>query len=198
MPERYLVRLRHDGRYVPAEWPAIAARGREALAGRPARVGTVRVASRAVEIDLFTEDDAVEPLLERLAASIGPLIECTRLPVSDPDASPDAVVRQAVALFHEERYWEAHEVLEPLWLAAGGKASRTPEAFLLQGVILSAAALVHMQRAEDAVARRMLRTALGKLEAWSGDPYRGLDVAALRGRVRRNLAASELRPFRLV
>ena len=196
--ERYLVRLRHDGRYVPAEWADLAVRSRDALAQTSARVGTVRIASRAVEIDLFTDGGAaVEPVLNLLEESVGPLIQCLHLDGPEEDTAPDAAVRRAVDLFNDERYWEAHEALEPLWIAAGGKASRAPEAQMLQGVILTAAALVHAQRAEDTVALRMLETALKKLGVWRGQAYHGLDVAALRERVQDCLGAGAVRPFRL-
>jgi predicted metal-dependent hydrolase len=72
-------------------------------------------------------------------------------------AKPDAV-KEAVALFNNERFWESHEVLEQTWRSAKGAERDT-----LQGVILTAAAFVHYQKGEPDICLSVLRRARAKL-----------------------------------
>ena len=94
------------------------------------------------------------------------------------EAADPATVEEAVALgtarWDEQRYFEAHELLEYAW-TLGPDADRD----LWKGVIQVAVAGVHLQRGNRIGARRLLDRALGRL---AGQPsaHRGIDVAALR------------------
>src|SRR5262249_9456508 len=87
-----------------------------------------------------------------------------------PEVVPEQVVAEARQLFNEERYWEAHEVLEGLWRNVTGSEKQ-----LLQGLILTAAALVHEQKNERKVVPAMLDDAARRLET-QPRTYYGLDV----------------------
>jgi len=90
------------------------------------------------------------------------------------------------AFFHcwnETRYYEAHDVLEQLWLK-----SKSPDADYFKGLIQAAGAFVHLQKRFEyplhqkhskrlAPAVRLFRLAEGNLARFSPQRH-GLDVAA--------------------
>ena len=89
-----------------------------------------------------------------------------------------ATVAEAVALgltrWDEQRYFEAHELLEHAWKAASGV-----ERDLWKGVIQVAVAGVHLQRDNRLGAHRLLGRALDRLGT-APDEHDGVDVARLR------------------
>lgn len=96
---------------------------------------------------------------------------------------------RSIAAFEAGRYWDAHEELEPLWLAAEGL-----EREFAAGVILLAAAL-HKARAMASArgGRRNYAKALAHL-ALVPDTFRGVDVRALEASVHAALRDDGLRP----
>ena len=79
----------------------------------------------------------------------------------------------AIDLFNHEYWWEAHEVLEELWIETG----RTTEiARFLQGIIQVAAALLKKLVSKNEAAGRLLTRGLSKMRQQSGH-YLGIDVA---------------------
>jgi uncharacterized protein len=94
----------------------------------------------------------------------------------------DDVWQQAIERFETERFWDAHEVLEPAWLDAVGR-----ERAWLAGVILLCAAL-HKARAMGSPrgGRRNYAKALRHLAVVS-DTHAGVDVRELEARVHRAL-----------
>ncbi len=95
---------------------------------------------------------------------------------------------EAIALFEDGRYWDAHEVLEGPWMASDGG-----EKTLAAGVILLCAAMHKaLVMGSDRGGRRNYAKALRHL-ALLPDHYGGVDVRELEARVhaslRRRLAA---------
>ena len=87
--------------------------------------------------------------------------------------------------FNDEHFFEAHEVLEPLWLEERGR----PKAAFYKGLIQLAGAFVHLQKHFQhplhakhskrlAPAVRLFRLAETNLAKF-GRRHHGLDVAAL-------------------
>ena len=97
-------------------------------------------------------------------------------PEVGPDAARAAGYREFFDRFHEGRFFEAHEVLEVLWLAR----RRHPEAAFYQALIQVAGAFVHLDKGRPSPAVALLKRALGKL---SGYPphYGGLNLVEVRG-----------------
>jgi hypothetical protein len=83
-------------------------------------------------------------------------------------------VQQGISYFNDERFWEAHEVLEGVW-----KKSYEGEKELVQGIILIAAALVHYQKDENSICLSILNRAKDKLSRSSG-MYHTIDVDQMR------------------
>ena len=78
----------------------------------------------------------------------------------------------AVYLMEDERYWEAHEVLENNW-----KHSSRIEKLTYQYIILLCAAGVHMQRGHDSVCRNIILRA-NKMKIL--DTMGKLDISGIR------------------
>lgn len=89
-------------------------------------------------------------------------------PVRDAGAAGRCAYRRYCELFNAHRFWDAHEVLEEQW-----QEDRDP---FKQGLILFAAAFVHVQRNNPAGCRKVLRKAIDRLtpfaprhEGWAVD-----------------------------
>jgi hypothetical protein len=71
-------------------------------------------------------------------------------------------LRPGLELFNAQRYWDAHEAWEPVWLASRGDEKR-----FLQALIQFAAAYHHVQRGTIRGAIRLFDAALSKIAASS-------------------------------
>ena len=146
-------------------------------------VGNVRVSSYAIEFDLLLESKLkLQDTIKALEANLGKLLTSRELdtPVTQVDANEE--IQNGIKLFNSERYWESHEALEYAWRRASGA-----EKEVLQGVILLAAALVHLQKDERKVALSVMQRAYDKLSG--KDPkYFGIDIENLLDEVARMLS----------
>lgn len=95
-----------------------------------------------------------------------------------PPAPWPAAYRAFFDCFNAGRYFEAHEVLEALWLPVRGRN----EACFYQGLIQLAGAFVHLQRGRPAPAVALLRRCQQHLRAYP-DQFLGVDVAQLRRQI---------------
>lgn len=92
------------------------------------------------------------------------------------------------ACFNRGEYYEAHDVLEALWLVD----RRGPDGNFYKGLIQLAGAFVHLQKDRLGPAESLFRLAEGNLQAY-GDQYRRLDLGKVRALIadwRRALAAT--------
>jgi hypothetical protein len=185
---RFLVRLENKNGHTPQETGRIAQRVRKLLGSKDS-IGHLRVSRKAVEFDLFASDQedlaAKKSVLEEKVARV--------LTVKPLDVLPSPrekleVLREGISLFNEERYWECHEVLEQIWHPARGVERST-----IQGLILTAAALVHHQKGEDEVCLRMLRKAFDKLG--SQNVYEAVDLKNVRAQIQEIIASKNPKPF---
>ena len=83
--------------------------------------------------------------------------------------------RYGVDLYNEGYFWECHEELEALWLAAGRESAAGR---LLQALIQLAAARLKREVGQERPARTLASKALRTLEGFDG-PALGIDVPAL-------------------
>ena len=72
----------------------------------------------------------------------------------------------AIFLFHTERFWKSHEVLEGVW-----KEPSETERRILNGIILINAAFVHYQKNELDIFISILKRSLEKLSEGLGKFY---------------------------
>ena len=183
---RYLVRVRHSGDRQPSEQAVLLAQVRSLMDPIRGKAINLRVGPVAIEFDLFVDPSAdVQKFLSALAP-LGEVLTCKRLDVPPPAALPEPVVAEARHLFNEHRFWEVHEVLEGLW-----KELRGQEKELVQGLILTAAALVHVQKDEWLPVWTMLADAMRRL-AGQPDTYHGWDVAKFRDHFQKVIAQKKI------
>ena len=109
--------------------------------------------------------------------------------MSGPEAGPDGAWAEGARLFNAGEYWEAHEALEPPWMAAEGLGKR-----LYAGVILLAAAMHKAHKMGNARGgRRNYAKALAHL-ALLPDDYGGVAVRRLEAEVHAALQDPARRP----
>ncbi len=111
----------------------------------------VRVASKHIEIDLLAD---TVPSIEGFSR----VVEIVEVVERKMGNSYEEFMR-AVRLFDSERFWEAHEALEPLW-----KMSKGDEKQALHGLILAAAAFVHLQKGDQKGFRSIIDRAIKRLD----------------------------------
>src|SRR5207249_9182479 len=64
--------------------------------------------------------------------------------------------------FNRQLFYDAHDVLEQLWLAARG----TPNARYYQGLIMATGAFLHFQNDKPKAASNLLKTAIERLKPY--------------------------------
>ena len=104
-----------------------------------------------------------------------------------PEAERAAALAAGLAAYERGDFFEAHEELEPAWMASPDLAERA----LLQGLIKVAAAYVHDVRGNPAGIARNLEGARALLVEAGSDPadkVAGVDVGALIDAVDERLA----------
>ena len=89
--------------------------------------------------------------------------------------------------FNQQRFFEAHEVLEDLWLPQ--RLAR--DGAFYKGLIQLAGAFVHAQKGRNKPAQALLRLAQGNLSRYP-TPYRQLDTATVLGLIGRWMERIEL------
>jgi hypothetical protein len=169
---RYLVRLANNKGYLPKDVKMIQEKIRELL-GSEDKIGNLRISSSAIEFDLFAEPPDLKGLKGLLESMISPLLTLRSIDSRATPRRDHESLREGIDLFNQERFWEAHEVLEEIWHPATGV-----DRDVIQGLILTAAALVHYQKNEKAVCLSILARALPKLGTI--DNFKGLDTKRLR------------------
>ncbi len=163
--KRFLALFANDG-LTPREIPQITESlknhlKKNGLSGL--RFGNIRVSSVSIQLDLFLDHASTTPAVAlRVLREWRVLLDFVDLSV-DRYEGMDApqILDEALKLFNSERYWEFHEALETLWRSEVDG----PRKDLLQGLILVAAALVHMQKNRDEVGLNIMRRALAKLRS---------------------------------
>ncbi len=188
---RYLTRIAHNGNFRPADGRTIAQRIRTIL-GSKESIGNLRISTQVIEFDLFAKDQTELSLFTKsLEKEIGRVVTVKLLdqPLND-DREKRAILREGIELFNEERFWESHEMLERIWHPAKGD-----EREIIQGIILTAAALVHAQKDRNETSLGMLKKARDKLGHAEG--YEGIDLRLLRDRITNMIEKRDPKPFKI-
>ncbi|MEM2236783.1 MAG: DUF309 domain-containing protein [Candidatus Caldarchaeum sp.] len=128
--KRYIIIVENTG-LKPLDRPLLM----EKLRHAGFNVVDVRVATNHIEIDLLSDK---APVIDGFR-----IVETVEV-AGTTALDPYTVFREAVELFDSERFWEAHERLEPLWRVSEGRLRKT-----LHGLILAAAAFVHLQKGDE-------------------------------------------------
>ena len=176
---RYLVRLANSRGYTPRDVKMLQVNIRELL-GSADKIGNLRISTSAIEFDLFAEQTDINRSKSLLEAKISKVVTLRLIDFRASARGEEETLREGIDLFNQERFWEAHELLEEIWHPATGV-----ERDIIQGLILTAAALVHYQKNENAVCVSILGRAMEKLGGF--DNFKGLDVKRLRAGIEKTL-----------
>src|SRR5919112_6151505 len=165
--KRYMLHLQNTLPYTPKDATVLLHRARE-LVEPEASIRDARISKKYIEFDTgVSENKDLKKIIARLEA-IAPLDGYER--IIERHMEKDIAIRRAVQLFNDEKYWQAHEVLEYVWKDATGI-----EKEILNGIILIAAAFVHDEKNEPDVCISILQRARKKLDRASGI-YHGIDT----------------------
>ncbi len=188
--DRYLIRLENTKHSTPQDVKQLSTSLRELLGSRDA-LGHLRVSSKAIEFDLFVEDRKALDLSKRkLEQHVGKTLTLKALDKAPIPGDFLEVLREGISLFNEERFWEAHEVLEQIWRSTEGE-----EKTILQGLIMTAAAFVHSQRNRTDQSFAMLKKAAQKLG--SQDKFFTIDLQSLRGQIEETISSAKPMAFKI-
>jgi len=130
-----------------------------------------RVSKKYVEFDTTISESNLDELIEKLS-SIGTLDHAKH--VIEEIVEKENAISEGIDYFNNERFWECHEILEGVWKNCDGN-----EKFLVQGLILVAAGLVHYQKDEDSICISIFNRALQKLENSNGEYY-NIDIDKIK------------------
>ena len=184
-----MVHLANDGRYGPPDSRSIVHRARFLCSAAGASVRVARVATTFVELDVSVEPEMFDDVAARLAP-IGPLDNVRHVAEEDPVPKEEGM-REGVAYFNSERFWEAHEAWEGAWKQCSGE-----EKLLVQGIILVAVAFAHMQKNDNGVGINMFGRALEKIGGYRGS-YHAIDVDRVRSLISGMRASGRASLFRI-
>jgi hypothetical protein len=147
-----------------------------------------RISKKYIELDTSIPENNLDELVQKLS-SIGALDHAKH--VVDEVFEKDDAINQGIYYFNNERFWECHEVFEGIWINTNGE-----EKFLLQGLILVAAALVHYQKNEDNVCINIFNRALEKLEHSKG-VYYNIDLDRIKKVISEMIISKKISSFQI-
>ena len=183
--DRFMLHLKNTG-YTRHDTDQLLKKARHLASSLYVTLRDCRVSTKYVEFDVSINKANIDALVEKLKP-IAPLDHARE--VTEEQIEKDEAIKQGISYFNDERFWEAHEVLEGVW-----KKSQEGEKELVQGVILAAAAMVHYQKAEDGICISVLGRALDKLARAAG-MYHGINVDALRKKIQEIKNSSQISLF---
>jgi hypothetical protein len=169
---RYLVRLDNTQAYAPKDVKILQTKIREVL-GSTDKIGNLRISTTAIEFDLFEASSDLGRSRSLLEDKISKVLTLRSLESRASTRPESELLREGIDLFNQERFWEAHEALEEIWHPATGV-----DRDIIQGLILTAAALVHYQKNETTVCVSILGRAKEKLGTL--DEFKDVDIKHLR------------------
>ncbi len=98
-----------------------------------------------------------------------------------------------IDLFNHGYWWEAHEALEAVWLAAG---RQTETGLFIQGLIQVAVAHLKKLQGFNEVAKRMATKGIEKMKRKKGI-YLGIEVSTFRGTVESYFSGDNKMPVKI-
>ncbi len=123
-----------------------------------------RYRTRDIELDIHTRNDAcIDEILKSISVKEVEEFDAEKLQESLATRDKEDIMRSVSALFSDEKYWEAHEVMESLW-----KHSKGDERKFYRGLILLSASMVHYQMLSFDKAIEMFNSAVKMLSSIEG------------------------------
>lgn len=166
---------------------------RAIVGNKCATVGDVRIATNHIELDFFLDKDCKEGLNKFLdkISKVGKTLSVNQLYTQEAPLGKYDIIRKGIELFNDERFWEAHEVLEEAW-----KMSIGEEKSIIKGLILVCAAFVHLQKGNVKSSRSTAARAFKALR--DKGFYIGLNLDWIAERIKQVTDEGVYKPFKLI
>jgi hypothetical protein len=184
--ERYMLHLKNSSDLNRKMAKNILRQSRRLVSDMDLILRDCRISKKYVEFDTSIQQSNLDELIEKLS-SIGPLDHAKH--VVEEIVEKEKAISEGISYFNNERFWECHEILEGVWKNCDGD-----EKFLVQGLILVAAGLVHYQKDEDAVCISIFNRALEKLENSSGE-YHNINIDKIKKTVTDMIKSKDVSSF---
>ena len=184
--ERYMLHLKNSFDLNRKMAKDILRKSRVIASGMNLTLRDCRVSKKYVEFDTTISKSDLDELIEKLS-SIGPLDHAKH--VIEEIVEKEKAISEGVDYFNNERFWECHEILEGVWKNCDGN-----EKFLVQGLILVAAGLVHYQKDEDSICISIFNRALEKLENSNGE-YHNIDIDKIKKTITEMINSKDVSSF---
>ena len=184
--ERYMLHLKNSSDLNRKMAKDILRKSRNLATGMDLILRDCRVSKKYVEFDTTILQSNLDELVEKLS-SIGPLDHAKH--VIEEIVEKEEAISEGISYFNNERFWECHEILEGVWKNCDGN-----EKFLVQGLILVAAGLVHYQKDEDEICISIFNRALSKLENSNGE-YHNIDIDKIKNTVTEMINSKDVSSF---
>ena len=147
-----------------------------------------RISKKYVELDTSISQSNLDELIANLSP-IGHLDHAKH--VVEEIVEKEQAISEGISYFNNERFWECHEILEGVWKNCDGN-----EKFLVQGLILVAAGLVHYQKDEDGICISIFNRALEKLENSNGQYY-DIDIDKIKQTITEMITSKSVSSFQI-
>ena len=184
--ERYMLHLKNSSDLNRKMAKDILRKSRVIASGMNLTLRDCRVSKKYVEFDTTISESDLDELIEKLS-SIGPLDHAKH--VIEEIVEKEKAISEGVDYFNNERFWECHEILEAVWKNCTGN-----EKFLVQGLILVAAGLVHYQKYEDDICISIFNRALAKLENSNGK-YHDINIDKIKETITKMINSKDVSSF---
>jgi len=184
--DRYMLHLKNSSNLNRKMAKDILRESRRLASGMDLILRDCRISKKYVELDTSILKSNLEQLIEKLSP-IGPLDHAKH--VVEEIVEKEQAISDGISYFNNERFWECHEILEGVWKNCTGD-----EKFLVQGLILVAAGLVHYQKDEDEICISIFNRALTKLENSDGQ-YHNIDIDKIKKTVTEMINSKDVSSF---
>jgi hypothetical protein len=184
-----LILFLNNRSYTPEDALQLRNRARIIASQHGIIVRDARVARFHIEYDITLPSEGRTPNVDNLFREIGAYVDSYQ--VVEKKREKQEAISEAVNVFNEEKFWIAHEILEPVW-----KESKGQERDLVGGLILVCAGLVHYQKNEEDICISILARAFKKLADSSG-VYHRVDIDRLKQIVCNILKRSKVELFKI-
>ncbi len=110
------------------------------------KIINIRIASSHIEIDLNVDNNDYVYMIENLGFKV---MDTVKIDLEEDEKyNEEYAIKRYIELFNEERFWEAHEVLERVWRKNRDEG--------IQGLIILAAAFVKIQENNPEAFKRLI------------------------------------------
>ena len=184
--DRYMLHLKNSSNLNRKMAKDILRESRRLASGMDLILRDCRISKKYIELDTSISQSNLDQLIEKLSP-IGPIDHAKH--VVEEIVEKEQAISDGISYFNNERFWECHEILEGVWKNCTGD-----EKFLVQGLILVAAGLVHYQKDEDEICISIFNRALAKLE-YSNGQYHNIDIDKIKNTVTEMINTNDISSF---